>query len=128
MNKTILIIEDNEKHRFLLEDMFDDAGYRVETAVDRKEVDKKMSGELQFDLITVDITVPGFEAIDFITRYRDKYQILVVSAYADEIDVREVLPDSKRRIKKPFDTNALLRRVEEILNEIKLTNHGGTGA
>ncbi|MCX6581430.1 MAG: response regulator [Candidatus Aminicenantes bacterium] len=117
MSKTILIIEDNEKHRFLLEDMLDDAGYTVETMTDGNEVNKKMSGEPRFDLIMVDIAVPGFDAIDFILRYRNKYQILVVSAYADGENVREVLPDIKRRIKKPFDTDELLKTVNEILSE-----------
>ena len=116
MSNIVLIIEDNLKHRFILEDLLDEAGYELEFATNDDEVREKMASGVAFDLILVDIAVPGFKAIEFIRDHKNKYQIMVVSNYADDENVREVLPDTKRRIKKPFDTNDLLKRVEEILN------------
>ncbi len=113
MSKTILIIEDNEKHRFILEDMLEDEGYKVETAADGNEVKEKMGEVDSFDLILVDIAVPGFDAVDFIKKHKNPDQILVVSAYINK--VRGVLPP-ERLIKKPFDTNELLERVKATLN------------
>jgi DNA-binding response OmpR family regulator len=114
MNKKILLIEDNPKHRFLLEDMLDEAGYKVKTAENGDEVEKEMEGNAPFDLLMVDIAVPGFDAVKFIEQYNEMNRILVVSAYVEE--VKDILPE-KQRIKKPFDCNELMSRVEEIFKE-----------
>ena len=111
--KTILVIEDNEKHRFLMEDLLDDEGYRVETAKDGGEAIKKMEGGGPFDLLMVDIAVPGFDAVQFIKAHKDKHKILVVSAFVES--VKDLLLDHQL-IKKPFDTGILLDRVKEILS------------
>jgi len=111
--KNILVIEDNEKHRFLLENMLDDEGYRVETAKDGDEVREKIEGGGPFDLLMVDIAVPAFNAVEFIKEYKDKYKILVISAFVEE--VKGILP-AERQIKKPFDTFKLLDRIKEILS------------
>jgi DNA-binding response OmpR family regulator len=114
MGRNILVIEDNEKHRFFFEDILHDSGYNVYTASDGNESRKKMGSGTTFDLILVDIAVPEFDAIEFIKEFKDKYQILVVSAYTEEVKGKELLPD-ERLIKKPFDTNELLKQVREIL-------------
>ena len=111
--KNILVIEDNEKHRFLLKDILDDEGYRVEIETDENTVRKKISNKSPFDLIMVDIAVPGFDTVQFIKDYMDKYEILVVSAFVEE--VKGILP-TDRQIKKPFDTDMLLDRIKKILN------------
>ena len=119
MSKTILIIEDNPKHSRLFEDILSDEGYEVETAIDGDEVKQKMdkseSSGKPLDLLLLDIAVPVFEAIKFITDYKEKYRILVVSAYADQGDVKQIL-DEKWRIKKPFDVDVLIERVKERLD------------
>lgn len=118
MSKTILVIEDNKKHRILFEDLLRGRGYDVAIAMDGNEVEQKMkesekSGK-QFNLLLVDIAMPRFDALSFIQAHKDNYQVLVVSAYADLKELDGILPDD-RRIKKPFDINVLIRRVNEIL-------------
>ncbi|MFC2155501.1 response regulator [Acidobacteriota bacterium] len=119
MNKNILLIEDNEKHSFIMEDMLSDEDYKVEIAKDGGEVrqimaEKEKSGKL-FDLILVDIAVPDFDAVKFITKYRVSYRIIVVSAYADHAPLNGIL-EEKWVIRKPFDNYVFLERVRERLN------------
>jgi len=115
MSKKILVIEDNQKHSILFEDLLRDLGYQVVIAKDGDEVQQKMKvGGKEYDLLLVDIAVPQFNAIEFIRAHKDHYPILVVSAYADREDVKKLLPDN-RRIKKPFDFHILKSRVKEIL-------------
>lgn len=115
MGKTILVIEDNEKTRFLLEDMLSDEGYDVVTAGDGDEVQQKMA-DSDFDLLLVDLAVPGFSPIDFIKDNINNQLILVVSAYMDNFDLRGILED-RWIIKKPFDTNDIIAKVRERLEE-----------
>lgn len=112
MSKTILVIEDNKKHRDFLEDILSEEGYEVETAKDESEVQGKMSSNKPFDLITVDISIPEFEAIEFINKYKKEQRIIVVSKYA--YDAKELL-DEEWRIQKPFDYKVLVKRIKEKL-------------
>jgi two-component system response regulator AtoC len=119
MSNTILVIEDNEKHSFLFEDMLSDEGYEVETAKDGNEANQKMAERTKsdepFDLLLVDLAVPDFDPIDFIKTYRNTHRIIVVSAYIDSYSLMEILP-KECLIKKPFDTNVLIERVKERLS------------
>lgn len=120
MSQTILVIEDNEKLRFIFEDMLSDEGYEIVTAKDGDEVKQKMveskHGGKSFDLLLVDLAVPKLEPIPFIKTNIDTHRILVVSAYMDSFDLSGIL-EEKWKIKKPFDNNDLIDRVEERLKE-----------
>lgn len=122
MSNTILVIEDNLRHSNMFKDLLSDEGYEVGTAQDRNEVEQKMAEKEKsgnpFDLLLVDIAVPDFpeieDAVKFFIPYKKKYPILVVSAYADQEEVKKVF-EEKWRIKKPFDVNVLIERVKERL-------------
>lgn len=120
MSNIILLIEDNEKTRFILEDMLSDEGYKVVTAKNGDEVKKKMaekekSGKL-FDLLLVDLAVPKFNPIKFIRDNIKTHRILVVSAYMDAFDLSDI-QNNRWKIKKPFDNNDLIARVKERLED-----------
>jgi len=114
--KKILVIEDNQKHSFLFEDLLTGEGYEVEIAKNGVEVQQKMEGGgTEYNLLLVDIAIPQFkeeEVLKFIKT--NKKRVLVVSAYADIEKVKKLLPEN-RRIKKPFDINLFRDRVKEIL-------------
>jgi len=117
MSKTILLIEDNKKHSILFEVLLRGQGYDVVIAKNNEEVQQKMeAGGTGYNLLLVDIAVPQFNAIEFIQKYKDHYPILVVSAYADRKDVKELI-QADRRLKKSFDIHLFKRRVKEILDQ-----------
>jgi DNA-binding response OmpR family regulator len=120
MSKKILLIEDNKKHQRLIKSILKGRDYDFEVVNNGTEVinaEEKMKSGYQYDLMMVDIYVPDFNAVDFIERHKDKYgkKILVVSALSDFGEITELLPDDEQRIKKPFDTNELEKKVTEIL-------------
>jgi DNA-binding response OmpR family regulator len=118
MSQTILMIDDNDKTRFILKDMLSDEGYNVVTACNGDEANKKMDESMQtgksFNLLLVDLSVPGFDPIKFIKIYKNMHRILVVSAYMDSYNLKGIL-DEKWKIRKPFDNNILIARVKERL-------------
>lgn len=119
MSKKILLIEDIKKHQRLIKTILKGREYDFEFADNGNEVikvEEKMKHGYQYDLIMVDIYVPDFDAVDFIEKHKSEYgsKILVVSALADLEKYSSLLPDGQR-IKKPFDTNELERKVTDIL-------------
>lgn len=118
MSQIILVIEDNPKHSFLFEEILVDEGYDVEIAQNGVEAAKKMeesnAKDKPYDLVLMDISVPGFNAIEFIKAYKEVYRILVVSAYAEGDNIKPLL-EEKWRIKKPFDVNVVIERVKQRL-------------
>ncbi|MCU0289702.1 MAG: response regulator [Acidobacteria bacterium] len=122
MSKTILVIEDNEKHGNLYKAILRKEGFQVVIAKNGDEVKQNMAAIKAkgncFDLLLVDIAVPGFDAVEFISAHKETYRILVVSAYADEDNVKQIL-EEKWRIKKPFDINVLIKKINERLLPIK---------
>lgn len=130
MSQTILVIEDNDKTRFILEDMLSDVGYAVVTARNGDEVNQKMAEKAQtrtpFDLLLIDLSVPGFDPIDFIKSNINNHRILVVSAYMDSYDLKlKGILDERWKIKKPFDNNDLIARVRERLKaSLNEEDHG----
>lgn len=126
MSETILVIEDNEKTRFFLEDMLNDEGYDVVTAADGDDAQEKMDERTQsgkpFDLLLVDLAVPQFKPIEFIKANINTHRILVVSAHIDSIDLEGII-EERWKLKKPFDNNDLIARVKDRLsNPVKEVN------
>ncbi|MFC2155500.1 response regulator [Acidobacteriota bacterium] len=119
MRDSILLIEDDDKHSFVMEDILSDEGYEVEIAKNKKEILKKIAERGRngnpFDLILTDIALSEFDAIDFIKNNHITYRIIVVSAFADAKIANGVL-NEKWFIRKPFDNYALLERVKERLD------------
>lgn len=113
MSKKALIIEDNPKHADLLNDIVSDEGFHVDIARDGHEEHEKMKPGY-YDLILVDIGVPGFDATEFIITYSKTEKLIVVSAYPDSVKVDGYL-NKEWFIKKPFDVNLLVEKIKKIM-------------
>ena len=120
MNKRILVIEDTEDNRRILNDLLTAAGYEIFEATDG-ETGVAMAGELKPDLILMDIQLPvidGYEATrrikaDPATRH---IPIVAVTSYAlagDELRTREAGCDGY--IAKPYSPRNLLEKVRGFL-------------
>lgn len=113
--KTILVIEDNLKHSSFLKDVLEEDGFFVRIASKGKQVPKKTEELKKYGLIILDIAVPKFDAIDFLTEYYS-LPILVLSAYANEPNIKQICERYRiPKIKKPFDYKALLKEIHKII-------------
>ncbi|MFI5355259.1 MAG: response regulator, partial [Desulfobaccales bacterium] len=61
--KTILVVDDDEPIRLLLQEELQDAGYHVLTATNAREA-LKMVQEEALDLVILDIRMPGMDGLE----------------------------------------------------------------
>jgi two-component system cell cycle response regulator DivK len=120
MSKRILVVEDTENNRMILNDLLTNAGFEVVEARDG-EKGVAMASECRPDLILMDIQLPkgdGYEATRRI-KSRPELQhipIIAVTSYAlsgDEAKARAAGCDGY--IAKPFSPRIILAIVRELL-------------
>jgi CheY-like chemotaxis protein len=104
--KRILIIDDEEPVRVLIEDIVRTGGYGVENAQNGVEGLRK-TFELAPDLVLVDILMPEMTGLEYLEAVRanvppDKLPIIVVSALGTDEDIETAF--RLRRYKSPSTT------------------------
>jgi two-component system, OmpR family, phosphate regulon response regulator OmpR len=113
----ILIVDDDDRIRTLLNRFLSENGYRVSTADNGQEARARLEG-LVFDLIVLDVMMPGESGIDLARHIRKSsaVPILMLTARA-EIDDRiaGLQTGVDDYLTKPFDPRELLLRISSIL-------------
>jgi two-component system cell cycle sensor histidine kinase/response regulator CckA len=120
-SETILLVEDDERLRSLYAKALMRRGYRVMTASNGKEALEAVAGQLgKINLLITDVMMPVMGGVELTRRALDiepRLQILFMSGYANE-PVDEQKEIAQRRtyfIQKPFDTDALMSKIHEVL-------------
>ena len=127
MNENILIVEDEEALRMTLGDRLRSEGYVVDFAMDGEEGTEKAT-HLPFDLIILDIMLPGRSGLDVCTDIRQAglaTPILLLTARGQTSEkVVGFKLGADDYVTKPFDTLELMARVEALLRRAP-TRAGG---
>jgi two-component system phosphate regulon response regulator OmpR len=114
----ILVIDDDRRIRELLKSYLTEHGFRVTLAGDAREAREKMRG-LAFDLLILDVMMPGENGIDLARSLREakgSLPILMLSALADPSDrIAGLMSGSDDYLPKPFEPRELLLRVQNVL-------------
>ena len=114
MSKRILIVEDEESIADLEKDYLELSSFEVEVANDGETgLDRGLNGE--FDLIILDLMLPGLDGFEICRRIRDEKNIpiLMVSAKKDDIDkIRGLGLGADDYMTKPFSPSELVARVK----------------
>lgn len=114
----ILVVDDDRRLRDLLHRYLSDNGFVVTAARDAAEARRLQEG-LAFDLIVLDVMMPGESGLDLarsLRRMRNDVPILMLTAMgepADRIDGLEAGADDY--LPKPFEPRELLLRIRTIL-------------
>jgi CheY-like chemotaxis protein len=113
--QTILVVEDNENTRRLLETILRSAGYEVTLAPDAEEGLRILEGEATVNLVLLDLFLPGADGMQFLRQRAEMDQerqppVIVVSATEDMDTLRPQLRElgAKLALRKPFDVQELL--------------------
>ncbi|HMK44627.1 MAG TPA: ATP-binding protein, partial [Dissulfurispiraceae bacterium] len=119
--ETILIAEDDEKIRELLEIVLTQVGYRVIAAVDGEDaVNEFVRHEKEIQLLIIDMVMPGKsgkEVYDEITAIRSNANILFMSGYSGDHIAGLIDAHAGRCfINKPVTPKELLKKVREMLD------------
>jgi two-component system phosphate regulon response regulator OmpR len=113
----VLVIDDDRRLRELLQRFLMEHGYRVSTAANAQEASAKLD-HLMFDLLVLDVMMPGENGFDFARRLRQDsaVPILMLTARADSSDrIRGLEIGADDYLPKPFEPRELLLRVGNIL-------------
>ena len=119
----ILIVEDEEPIRVGLMDVFLFHGFDVESAADGREgLAKSLSGT--FDLILLDIMLPGVDGLEICDRVRaqDPEQpiIMLTAKGSDEDIIRGLKLGADDYVAKPFSVAQLVARVQAVLRRARV--------
>jgi len=131
----LLIVEDEEAIRSGLVDVFVYHGYEVETAAHGDD-GLRMALSGQFDLILLDVMLPGTDGFEICNQIRqqDRQQpvIMLTAKSSDEDIVQGLTLGADDYVAKPFSVTQLVLRVQAVLRrsgvgeeasrEIKLCN------
>ena len=120
MNKTILVVEDQEDNRQILRDLLANAGYEMIEAEDGEQALVKVV-EHKPDLILMDIQLPLLDGYEATRRIKADPElkhipIIVVTSYAlsgDEEKARAA--GCEAYVAKPYSPRALLAKIREFL-------------
>lgn len=119
--KKILIIEDEDPIRIVLEDDFRDEGYIVESASNGIEGFEKSQNK-DIDLIILDIMLPGMDGFEICKKLRSQgifTPIIMLTAKGLEIDrVLGLEFGADDYVTKPFSPRELQARVKAILRRM----------
>jgi DNA-binding response OmpR family regulator len=120
----LLLVEDEAVLRQGLVDLLHTAGYGVDTAGSGPEAVRKI-GEGTYDLILLDVMLPGFDGIEVCRRIRPAHPtlpILMLTAKGSEDDkVRGLKAGADDYVTKPFGARELLARVEALGRRVRAT-------
>ena len=113
----LLVVDDDRRIRDLLGRFLQENGYRVSLAPDAADARRKLAG-LSFDLLVVDVMMPGETGTDFVRSLRDETDVpvLMLTALGEtEARITGFEAGADDYLPKPFDPRELLMRVNAIL-------------
>lgn len=118
-DKRILIVEDDEDIRMIEEAYLKAAGFQTETVTDGNAAEEILRNQ-SFDLILLDLMLPGKSGYDLCREIREKVDIpiLMVTARTEAVDkIRGFGLGADDYIEKPFDPAELVARVNANLRQ-----------
>ena len=113
----ILVVDDDQRLRELLRKYLSENGYIVLTAEHAADARAKLAS-LGFDLIILDLMMPGESGLEFAADYRKRSDvpILMLTAMGETEDrIRGLEAGADDYLTKPFEPRELLLRVTAIL-------------
>ncbi len=117
----ILVVDDDEGIRSLVKKYLNENHYLVTTADNAEDASEKIK-LIKFDLIILDIMMPGKNGLEFIEDHKDNLDtsiiLLTAKGQANErVEGLEIGADDY--LPKPFEPKELLLRIKNILEKTK---------
>ena len=118
----ILVVDDDDRIRELVKQYLNDNNYLVTTANSSEDAEKKIN-IIKFDLIVLDIMMPGKSGLEFTNENKKKIDTPIILLTAkgeatERIEGLEVGADDY--LPKPFEPKELILRIKNILQKTKI--------
>jgi two-component system phosphate regulon response regulator OmpR len=116
----ILVVDDDKRLRELLRKYLSEQGFRVTVAADAGDARRRLDG-LAFDLIVLDIMMPGENGLELTRALREKdgVPILLLTAMGEPEDrIAGLETGADDYLAKPFEPRELVLRIRTILRRV----------
>tara|TARA_B100000787_G_scaffold155092_1_gene130307 strand:+ start:754 stop:1431 length:678 start_codon:yes stop_codon:yes gene_type:complete len=117
----ILIVDDDDRIRSLAKQYLNDNKFLVTTSCSAEDAEEKIL-IIKFDLIVLDIMMPGKNGLEFIQENKKKINtpIILLTAKGETNDrVQGLETGADDYLSKPFEPKELILRIKNILNKTK---------
>ena len=120
----ILVVDDDDEIRSLLKQYLTDNNFLVTTANNAEDAIEKIL-IIKFDLIVLDIMMPGKSGLEFTHEYKNKINTPIIlltakGSISERVEGLEVGADDY--LSKPFEPKELVLRIKNIVNKTKKNN------
>ncbi len=123
--KRVLVVDDDDDIRDLVEKLLASAGYAVESAPDGRAALRAFHAR-PCDLVVLDISMPELDGFETLERLRDlsDVPVILLTARSGEIDkVRGFRAGADDYVVKPFGRQELVARIEALLRRTPQAAH-----
>ena len=117
----LLVVDDDERLRALLQRYLSTNGYRVSAAAGAAEA-RQLLANMEFDLLVLDVMMPGESGLDFARDLRRSSQvpILMLTARGESADrIAGLEQGADDYLPKPFEPRELLLRINALLRRVQ---------
>ena len=118
MNKTILLVDDDQRLRDLLKDYLSEKNLSIFTSQDFEEA-KEILKYFVFDLIILDRMMPSGDGVELISLIKNKSNtpiIMLTAMGENENIIQGFKTGSDDYVSKPFEPEELYLRIKKLLN------------
>lgn len=127
----ILIVDDDDRLRRLLERFLTEQGYRVRGVENAEQMDRMLAREL-FNLVVLDLMMPGEDGLSVCRRLREnnnQIPIIMLTAQGDEASrIYGLELGADDYLSKPFNPRELLARIKAVLRRQSASVPGAPGS
>ncbi|MDY7218453.1 two-component system response regulator OmpR [Denitrificimonas sp. JX-1] len=127
----ILVVDDDERLRRLLERFLTEQGYRVRSVENAEQMDRMLAREL-FNLVVLDLMMPGEDGLSVCRRLREgnnQVPIIMLTAKGDEASrIQGLELGADDYLSKPFNPRELLARIKAVLRRQTANVPGAPGS
>jgi len=124
----VLVVDDDPRLRDLLRRYLTQQGFAVVVAEDAQAMNRVMRYQ-RFDLMVLDLMMPGEDGLQVISRLRaaqSDLPVIVLTARGDESDrIMGLEAGADDYLAKPFNPRELVARIQSVLRRSRLTEMPG---
>ena len=117
----ILVVDDDDGIRSLVKKYLNENNFLITTAENAEDAKKKIE-LIKFDLIILDIMMPGKSGLEFISENKKKLQtpVILLTAKGEANErIKGLEMGADDYLPKPFEPKELILRIKNILNKTK---------